>query len=352
VRAASFSALYLPIVLVLGSFGSALALSFGTPMVALGTLTVGTLVAFVSYTVQFFEPVRELARVMSELQQTQTSAERLLSLVETEPDIVDAEGSRAPEGRLAGRVEFRDVWFSYASGEPVLREFQLVVEPGQSIALVGETGSGKSTIVNLICRFYEPTRGSVLLDGVDSRLFTQKGLQSQLGYVLQTPQLFQGTVRENIRYGRLEATDTEVEASARQVHAEGFILELEKGWETDVGEGGNRLSTGQKQLISLARAVLADPSLFILDEATSSVDTETERMIQDAVEKVLAGRTSFLIAHRLSTILRADRILFLEKGRIVEEGSHRQLMERRGRYFELYTAQFLEEGESKLIAEA
>ncbi len=349
VKAAFFSAVYLPLVLILGSLGTALALSYGTPMVALGTLTVGTLVAFVSYTVQFFEPVRELARVMSELQQAQTSAERLLALVETQPEIVDAPHARNPEGKLMGRVEFRGVGFSYGEGEPVLQNFELTVEPGQSVALVGETGSGKSTIVNLLCRFYEPTQGSLFIDGVDYRLYTQRGLQSQLGYVLQTPQLFQGTVRDNIRYGRLQASDLEIEAAARQVHAEEFVLALENGYETSVGEGGSRLSTGQKQLISLARAVLADPALFILDEATSSVDTETERLIQDAVEKVLAGRTSFLIAHRLSTILRADRILFLEKGRVVEDGTHSQLMKRRGRYFDLYTAQFLDEGERRLV---
>jgi len=352
VRSAWFSALYLPVVLTLGSLGTVLALGFGTPRVLAGTLTVGTLVAFAAYAVQFFEPVRELARVLGELQQAQTSAERLLRLVETEPEIVDRPGTAeasALHGRLEGRVTFEGVGFRYGEGPWILQDFDLEVAPGTSVALVGETGSGKSTIVNLLCRFYEPTVGAVKVDGVDTRDRTQHWLQSRLGYVLQTPQLFRGTVRENIRYGRLSATDAEVEAAAAQVSAAPFIADLEQGYETDVGEGGSRLSTGQKQLISLARAVLADPALFILDEATSSVDGETERLIQDAVEVVLKGRTSFLIAHRLSTVRRADRILLLDQGRIVEDGNHDQLMARRGRYFELYTEQFLDEEERQLL---
>jgi ATP-binding cassette subfamily B protein len=352
VKSAWFSALYLPVVLTLGSLGTVLALGFGTPMAVAGTLTVGTLVAFAAYTVQFFEPVRELARVLGELQQAQTSAERLLKLVETQPEIVDAPGSEigsAAHGPLLGRVTFEDVGFRYGEGPWILKNFSLEVEPGTSVALVGETGSGKSTIVNLLCRFYEPTSGRVLVDGVDYRDRTQHWLQSRLGYVLQTPQLFRGTVADNIRYGKLEATDAEVERAADLVSATAFIRDLEDGFETDVGEGGSRLSTGQKQLVSLARAVLADPALFILDEATSSVDTETERLIQDAVDVVLRGRTSFLIAHRLSTVRRADRILLLDRGAIVEDGTHDQLMALRGRYFGLYTEQFLEEGEKELL---
>jgi len=352
VKSAWFSALYLPVVLTLGSLGTVLALGFGTPMVVAGTLTVGTLVAFAAYTVQFFEPVRELARVLGELQQVQTSAERLLKLVETEPEIVDAAGSAAASvghERVQGRVTFDRVGFRYGEGPWILQDFQLEVAPGTSVALVGETGSGKSTIVNLLCRFYEPTSGRVLIDGVDYRDRTQHWLQSRLGYVLQTPQLFRGSVRDNIRYGRLEATDAEVETAADLVSATPFVRDLENGFDTDVGEGGSRLSTGQKQLVSLARAVLADPALFILDEATSSVDTETERLIQDAVEVVLRGRTSLLIAHRLSTVRRADRILLLDKGRIVEDGDHAALMALRGRYFTLYTEQFLEEEEKQLL---
>lgn len=352
VKSAWFSALYLPVVLTLGSLGTVLALGFGTPMAVAGTLTVGTLVAFAAYTVQFFEPVRELARVLGELQQTQTSAERLLRLVETEPEIVDrpgAEAASAGQETISGRVTFDGVGFRYGEGPWILENFHLEVAPGASIALVGETGSGKSTIVNLLCRFYEPTSGRVLIDGIDYRDRTQHWLQSRLGYVLQTPQLFRGTVKDNIRYGRLEASDEEIERAADQVSATGFIRDLEQGFDTDVGEGGSRLSTGQKQLISLARAVLADPALFILDEATSSVDAETEKLIQDAVEVVLKGRTSFLIAHRLSTVRRADRILLLEKGKILEDGNHEALMALRGRYFALYTEQFLDEEEKQLL---
>ena len=352
VKSAWFSALYLPVVLTLGSLGTVLALGFGTPMAVAGALSVGTLVAFAAYTVQFFEPVRELARVLGELQQAQTSAERLLRLVDTEPEIVDQPGSNlasAGHEQVAGRVTFEGVGFRYGTGPWILQDFHLEVAPGTSVALVGETGSGKSTIVNLLCRFYEPTAGRVLIDGVDYRDRTQHWLQSRLGYVLQTPQLFRGTVRENIRYGRLDATDEEVERAADLVSASPFVRDLEHGFDTDVGEGGSRLSTGQKQLVSLARAVLADPALFILDEATSSVDTETEKLIQDAVEVVLKGRTSFLIAHRLSTVRRADRILLLDQGRIVEDGSHEALMALRGRYFGLYTEQFLEEEEKQLL---
>jgi len=352
VKSAWFSALYLPVVLTLGSLGTVLALGFGTPMAVAGTLTVGTLVAFAAYTVQFFEPVRELARVLGELQQAQTSAERLLRLVETDPEIVDAPGSAeasADHGPVAGRVTFEDVGFRYGEGPWILRHFSLEVAPGTSLALVGETGSGKSTIVNLLCRFYEPTEGRILIDGVDYRDRTQHWLQSRLGYVLQTPQLFRGTVRDNIRYGRLEATDAEVEAAADLVSAGPFVRDLENGFDTDIGEGGSRLSTGQKQLVSLARAVLADPALFLLDEATSSVDGETEKLIQDAVDRVLEGRTSVLIAHRLSTVRRADRILLLDRGVVVEDGSHDQLMALRGRYFKLYTEQFLDEEEKQLI---
>lgn len=348
VRSAWYSALYLPVVLALGSVGTVLAVGFGAPLALSGALSVGTLVAFAAYTVQFFEPVRELARVVGELQQAQTSAERLLRLVGTEAEIVDQPGSveasrAAPP--LRGRVTFAQVGFRYGTGPAILDGFDLEVEAGSSVALVGETGSGKSTLINLLCRFYEPTSGRILLDGVDYRERSQHWLQSRLGYVLQTPQLFRGTVRDNIRYGRLGATDAEVEEAARTVSADPFIRQLEDGYETDVGEGGSRLSTGQKQLLSLARAVLADPALFLLDEATSSVDTETERLIQDAVDRVLQGRTSFLIAHRLSTVRRADRILLLDGGRIVEDGSHQQLMARRGRYHGLYTRQFLDEGE-------
>ena len=224
------------------------------------------------------------------------------------------------------------------------------IKQGERIALVGETGSGKSTIVNLICRFYEPTEGTIEIDGVDYRERSQLWLHSNLGYVLQSPQLFSGTIRENIRYGRLDATDEEVEEVAKMMDAASFINRLEKGYETEVGEGGGRLSTGEKQLLSFARAILANPAIFVLDEATSSIDTETEAMIQRAIERVLDGRTSFIIAHRLSTIRSCDRILVIDKGEVVEAGSHRQLMALGGRYYNLYTTQFKNEREAESLS--
>jgi ATP-binding cassette subfamily B protein len=235
------------------------------------------------------------------------------------------------------------VSFWYQEGEPVLTDFNLHVKAGENIALVGETGGGKSTIVNLACRFYEPREGTIRIDGVDYRERSQIWLQSNLGYVLQTPHLFSGSIMENIRYGRLEATDEEVKEAARLVGADEFIQKLEKGYETDAGEGGSNMSTGQKQLISFARAILADPAIFVLDEATSSIDTETEQRIQAAADKLLKGRTSFIIAHRLSTVRNADRILVIDGGRVLEQGSHRELMAKKGRYWELYRNQFRRE---------
>ena len=359
IRAALFSAVYLPIVLALGSIGTGLALWLGGVRLQSEIITYGTLVAFLGYTVQFFEPVRELARVLSAMQAAQASAERLLSLINTEPEIKDREEVRMLYGdvfdakrqnwdRPNGRITFEGVSFAYVEEEQVLKDFSLEVGAGETIALVGETGSGKSTIVNLACRFYEPNDGRILIDGVDYRDRSQLWLHSHLGYVLQAPHLFSGSIRENIRYGRLEATDEEVEQAAKLVHADSFISRLDDGYDTDVGEGGGLLSTGEKQLVSFARAVLADPVIFVLDEATSSIDTETEALIQDAVARVLVNRTSFIIAHRLSTIRRADRILVLRNGIVTEEGTHAQLLDRRGYYFRLYTNQFRKEEEDQL----
>ncbi len=360
VKTAVYSGLYLPIVLTLGSIGTGLALWVGGSGVMLGTITYGTLVAFISYTVQFFEPVRELARVITELQAAQASAERIISLVETQPDIEDTPevisrygDSFSPKRenweQASGKIEFRDVGFKYKEGEEVLRDFNLTIEPGESIALVGETGSGKSTIVNLACRFYEPTEGHILIDGKDYRDRSILWHESHLGYVLQQPHLFSGTIKENIRYGRLDATDDDIRHAAEMVNADHFISRMEKGYDSEVGEGGNLLSTGEKQLVSFARAIIADPVFFVFDEATSSVDTETERLIQDAVQTVLKGRTSFIIAHRLSTIRRADRILVIENGRMIEEGTHHELLESGGKYYHLYTSQFLAEEEEELF---
>ena len=360
VRAATLSALFLPIVVSIGSLGTAWALWQGGSAIVGGVevmgavMTIGTLQVFVNYTVQFFQPVRDIARIFAELQSSQAAAERVVSLLETEPDIVDSPEVEAVFGdnfhpkrknwpRLIGDIDFEDVTFRYKDGEQVLEHFNLHVDHGQTIALVGETGSGKSTIVNLICRFYEPTSGRILIDGTDYRSRSQLWLQSNLGYVLQSPHLFSGTVADNIRYGRPDATMEEVQAAARMVGAEPFILAMKDGFNANVGEGGNRLSTGQKQLISFARAILTNPAIFVLDEATSSVDTETEQLIQNAIQTVLSGRTSFIIAHRLSTIRSADRILVISNGEIIEDGTHRQLIARQGHYYQLYTNQFQEE---------
>jgi ATP-binding cassette subfamily B protein len=361
VKTAVYSGLYLPLVLALGSVGTGLAVWAGGSGVLVGTLTVGTLVAFAGYTVQIIEPVRELARVMTELQSAQASAERLMSLIDTEPEIQDTAEVIARYGdsfqpqrenweAVTGRIEFRDVGFKYKDGERVLEHFNLTVQPGETLALVGETGSGKSTIVNLACRFYEPTEGQILVDGKDYRDRSILWHESNLGYVLQQPHLFSGTIRQNIRYGRLDATDEEIERAAELVNAHTFVSRMEKGYDSEVGEGGSLLSTGEKQLVSFARAVVADPAFFVFDEATSSVDTEAEQLIQDAVQKVLKGRTSFIIAHRLSTIRNADRILVIDQGRIIEEGDHRELLAGGGRYYQLYTSQFLEEEEEELLA--
>lgn len=362
VRAATLSALFLPLVVSLGSLATAYALwmsgvdylaSLAGSAAAMG-MTIGTIQVFFNYTIQFFEPIRSIARIFAELQSSQAAAERVLSLLDTQPDIVDSPEVEAVFGdnfhpkkenwpELTGDIDFNDVTFQYKDGEKVLEHFNLHVRHGQTIALVGETGSGKSTIVNLVCRFYEPTDGHILIDGEDYRTRSQLWLQSNLGYVLQSPHLFSGTVAENIRYGRSDATDEEVRQAARMVGAETFILKMKDGFNAEVGEGGNRLSTGQKQLVSFARAILCNPKIFVLDEATSSVDTETEQLIQTAIQKVLAGRTSFIIAHRLSTIRSADRILVIHNGKMIEDGTHSQLIAKQGYYYKLYTNQFQEE---------
>ncbi len=361
VKAASLSALYLPIVVSLGSIATAYALWQTGNNVLSGAMTLGTMQLFVNYTVQFFQPVRDIANTFSEMQSAQAAAERVVSLLETEPDIKDSDEITRVYGdnfipkkenwpEIRGDIEFKDVDFAYKEGEKVLSHFNLHVKAGETIALVGPTGAGKSTVVNLVCRFYEPTAGQVLIDGVDYRERSQLWLQSNLGYVLQEPHLFSGTIMDNIRYSRLNATDEEVMEVARLVNAEPFILKLEKGYQTDVGEGGNRLSTGEKQLISFARALLANPAIFVLDEATSSVDTQTEQIIQHAIEKVLDGRTSFIIAHRLSTVRSADRILVIDDGKIKEMGTHKELLALKGEYYKLYTNQFREERAQALLS--
>lgn len=362
VKAAVWSAVFMPIVMFLGSIGTGIALYRGGVNVMIGAIGFGTLSAFISYTTNFFEPIQQLAGILAELQSAQASAERVITLLDTpceivdSPEVIEKYGDSFNPKRenwepIEGEVEFEHVDFSYKEGECVLCDFSLKVKPGENIALVGETGAGKSTIVNLVCRFYEPTSGRVLIDGRDYKDRSQLWLQANLGYVLQTPHLFSGTIRENIAYAKRDATDEEVRAAARMVRAEEFILRQEQGYETEVGEGGARLSTGEKQLISFARVILANPRIFVLDEATSSVDTETEQLIQEAITKVLRGRTSFIVAHRLSTIRNADRILVIRGGKITEQGTHRELLKLRGYYYNLYTTQFKEEASGAILDE-
>lgn len=360
IKAAYFNALFFPIILTLGSVSTALLLWQGGQSVLMKTIEFGTLVMFIQYSRQFFDPVFMISGWLAELQMAQASAERVLQLLNTESQIVDREEVIAEYGTvlepkpeaypsIEGNVEFEDVTFYYNEDEPVLTNFDLKVKAGERIALVGETGSGKSTIVNLICRFYEPVKGSVKIDGVDYRDRSIGWLHANLGYVLQAPHLFSGTIMENIRFGRLDATDEEIIEAAKTVNAYDFIMEMDQGFESEVGEGGGRLSTGQKQLISFARAILANPAIFVLDEATSSIDTETEQIIQHAIENLMFGKTSFIIAHRLSTIVDCDRILVIKKGQIVEEGTHQTLLDLRGYYYRLYTNQYQEDQTSDLL---
>ena len=350
IKAAVLSSTYTPIVMSIGSITTASIIYFGGNWVYAGLISFGTLVAFINYSIQFFEPIREIARVIADLVSAQAAAERVLDLLDTKSDIKD-EAKENVDIEIQGEIEFKNVFFKYKEGDYVLKNFNLKVKKGEVIALVGETGSGKSTIVNLVGRFYEPVKGVIYIDGIDYRNIPLKKLRSNLGYVLQTPHLFSGTVAENIRYGRLDATMDEIINAAKLVNAHDFIMNLENGYNTDVGEGGSKLSTGQRQLISLARAVIADPKIFILDEATSSVDAYTEHLIQDAIMKVLYGRTSFVIAHRLSTIRNAHRILVIKDRKILEEGNHENLMKKRDYYYNLYIKQFVEEKGKQLLEE-
>ncbi|MBB6479520.1 ABC transporter transmembrane domain-containing protein [Spirochaeta isovalerica] len=346
-RAVWLSAIFLPIVQLLTAVAFGAVLWFGGFQFKLGLFTIGGIQAFISYITFMMWPVQDLARVYGEMQQAVASAERVFSLIDTEPDIQDTPDSYDVES-VKGEIEFRNVDFYYEENNPVLSDFSLTVKPGETIALVGPTGGGKSTIVNLICRFYEPKKGRILMGGRDYRSFTQQSLQSKLGVVLQTPHLFSGTIMDNIRYGRLEASDEEVIEAAKLAHAHDFIAELDKQYYEDVGEEGTLLSVGQKQLISLARAILAKPEIIIMDEATSSIDTLTEELIQKGMDTLLDGSTGFVIAHRLSTIRNADRILVIESGKIKEMGSHRELLAKRGHYFDLYTRQFRRERQRDL----
>lgn len=355
VKAARLSAVYVPLVLFCGSLATAIVLGRGGQMVLDDLLMIGTLSAFTSYAVGIFEPIQQLARNLAELISIQANIERVNTLLDQEPMVVDSPEVKEKYGDtfhpkrenwepIRGDIEFRDVSFCYPDGkEEVLSHFNLKVPAGTTVAIVGETGAGKSTLVNLACRFFEPTGGQILIDGRDYRERSQLWLHSNIGYVLQNPHLFSGTILENIRYGRLDATEEEIREAARAVSADLVAEKLEKGYNTDVGEGGNRLSTGEKQLVSFARAILADPRIFVLDEATSSIDTQTEQLIQKATEKLLEGRTSFIIAHRLSTIRHADVILVVRDGKIIEQGGHGELLKKRGYYYHLCRQQFQEE---------
>jgi len=345
-RAAWLSALFLPTVLFISSFGLASIVWYGGYQTQIGGMTIGGIQAFVSYVVFIIWPIQEMARVYAELQHAVASAERIFSLIDAVPEVQDQPGAYDP-GTIQGDIQFEDVLFYYDDDDPVLKDFNLHVKRGETIALVGPTGGGKSTIVNLLCRFFEPRKGNIRIGGKDYKELSLNAIQSRTGIVLQTPHLFSGSIRENIRYGKLDASDEEVEKAAEIAGADTFIRKLDKGYDDEVGEGGNLLSVGQKQLISLARAILREPELFIMDEATSSVDTLTEDLIQKGMENIMDGRTSFVIAHRLSTIKRADRILVIEGGRIAEMGSHAELLRKRGHYFKLYTQQFQKELEKE-----
>jgi ATP-binding cassette subfamily B protein len=346
--AAWYSALFMPSVMIASSMAVGAVVIMGgrqVETVVPGGMTIGQIQAFISFITFMMWPVMEMARVFASLQHAIASAERSFSLLDTKADIVNRPAATDP-GTIMGDIVFENVNFYYDEKKPVLKEFNLHVKAGETIALVGETGGGKSTIVNLVCRFYEPRTGRILFNGRDYTELTMDAIHSRIGVVLQTPHLFSGSILANIRYGRLDATDDEVFEAAKLAGAHEFIITFEQGYQTDVGEGGGLLSTGQKQLISLARAVLAKPQLFVMDEATSSVDTLTEALIQKGMDALMQGRTSFIIAHRLSTIKSADRIVVIEAGRIKEMGSHSELLRQKGHYYNLYTKQFREEREA------
>ena len=342
VQAETISALYSPALDVLSilalaiviGYGGYLYLHFDPPLV-----TIGTIVAFSTYVPRFYDPIRELAQLFGQMQSAVAGSERIIELLEEPPTVADAPDS-APLGPVTGRVTYEGVSFRYVADEPVLDEVTACIEPGQTVALVGPTGAGKTTFANLLLRFYDPQSGRILVDGQDIRHVTQASLREQIAVVPQDTFLFAGTVMENIRYGRLDATDEEVISAAQTANAHEFIMHLPKGYQTEVGERGATLSQGNRQLLAIARAVLKAPPILVLDEATSSVDTRTERLIQAALERLMAARTSIVIAHRLSTIRNADQILVIQEGRIVERGKHEELLAAHGVYHELYMSQF------------
>ena len=338
-RAAWLSALFLPTVQIVSAFALGAIVWYGGIQSQIGGFSVGSIHAFVSYLTFMIWPVQDLARVYAEMQHSIASAERIFNLLDTEPDVRNRQDA-FPATTMRGLIQFEHVHFYYEDRKPILKDFTLDVFPGETIALVGPTGGGKTTIVNLLCRFYEPKEGSIFINGHNYCEYTLQSIHARIGIVLQTPHLFSGSVRENIRYGKLDAGDEDIEAAAKMAGAHDFIKNFEKGYDQNVGEGGNLLSVGQKQLISIARAILSKPEIFIMDEATSSVDTLTEGLIQHGMEALMAGCTSFIIAHRLSTIRHADRIIFVDDGCISEMGTHAELLKLRRKYYRLYTQQF------------
>ena len=355
--------IYWPLVAFITALGVGMVLTAGGNMVLGNSITIGQMTIFINYALIIADPVQNLARSAADFISTQVNIERTMALLEREPlikdtpEVVEKYGTAFDPKRenwepLKGHITFEDVTFMYSDGvENVLEHFNLDIPAGTTVAIVGETGAGKSTLVNLACRFFEPTGGRILVDGKDYRDRSTLWLHSNIGYVLQTPHLFSGSVRENIRYGKLDATDEEIEAAAKLVNAHDAIMRMEKGYDSDVGEGGDQLSTGEKQLISFARAVLADPRIFVLDEATASIDTKTEELIQHAISTLLENRTSFLIAHRLSTIRHADVILVVRGGKIIERGTHEELLAKGGYYADLHNKQFETENATKIFSE-
>ncbi len=341
-------AIFIPMISVISSVASALVIAIGGSEVLAGGILIGTLTALASYATSVFDPLQNLAANYAEVAATQANIERVFGLIEREsiindtPEVIEKYGDAFHPKRenwepIEGHIKFENIWFHYPDGdENIYEDFTLDIPAGTTVAIVGETGAGKSTLVNIACRFFEPNRGKVLIDGVDYRERSQLWLHSSIGYVLQTPHLFSGTVRENMQYGKMDATDEEIWEALSLVSADKVVSRLEGGLDAQVGESGDRLSTGEKQLISYARAVIADPKIFVLDEATSSIDTQTEAAIQYATETLLKGRTSFVIAHRLSTIRQADIILVVDDGKVVERGTHKELMLLDGRYANLY----------------
>ncbi len=340
--AVALSSAYPPIVEFMSMLATGIVLFFGTMAVLNGEITVGVVVAFLTYVTRFFQPIRELSMVYTLFQQAMAAGEKIFQLLD-EPIEVDDHPNAKQMPRIQGRVEFDHVFFSYRNNVPVLNDVSFVAEPGQTIALVGPTGAGKTSIASLLARFYDVKRGRVLIDGIDVRDVTMASLRSQMGYVPQDPFLFTGTIADNIRFGRLDATDEEVIEAAKLANAHDFIMRQPEGYATHVYERGQNYSQGQRQLIALARAVLADPRILVLDEATASVDTRTEALIQSALQRVLQGRTSFVIAHRLSTIRNADLVLVIDHGEIVERGTHRELLAQDGMYRALYLMQYRRE---------